>query len=158
VDRFTTRQLIWLEAARRELDRVGSVDALSAAASRAGSRPRTVGLSWEDFRTWLEEAPAGLPSDVAAARAAGLREVVAALVRAWGGIAEPDDAARRAALARLSFLDRRRAFLDIQEGEEELSDWVGVCELFPELASDELYPRARALLAAYLELHPALQL
>lgn len=157
-DELSTRQLIWLETARRRVQTgADQADAIGGLA-REGARPRTVGLRWGDLERWREEHPLGLLPDEAARRAAELRPVVEALVDRWPSLAAADAAQRRDTLRSLAFAASRRAFIDIEEHEAALTDWVGITELFEELSADPLYLRVRGLLFAYLELHPALQM
>lgn len=155
---YTTRQLIWLEACRRRLRQLGALEDVRSAAARSGRRPRTVGLDWADLDGWLEASPAGLSPEEASGRAGELRPEVERLVERWPALATADGDARRVALGGLSFLEARRAFMDIEEHERALTDWVGLSELFEELSGNALYPRARGLLLSYLEIHPGLQL
>jgi hypothetical protein len=157
VDELSTRQLIWLETARRRGEAGSDPAQVAADLARGGARPRTVGLRWEDLELWREEHPLGLLADEAGWRAAELRPVVERLVERWPNLASPEAASRAEALRSLDFAASRRAFTDLEEYEAALTDWVGIAELFEELSRDPLFPRARGLLAAYLELHPALQ-
>jgi hypothetical protein len=154
---LSTRQLIWLETARRRVEAGTDPGRVGADLARTGARPRSVGLRWSDLERWQQDHPSGLLIEEAVHRAAELRPVVEGLVERWPSLAVEEGAERVEAIRSLDFAASRRAFIDIEEHEAALTDWVGITELFDELSRDPLYPRVRGLLLAYVDLHPGLQ-
>jgi hypothetical protein len=155
---FTTRQLIWLETCRRRLEHAEDRAAIKAELTRTGRRPRNVGLAWSDLETWTQTNPAGLSAEEADRRAAELEPEVRRLVERWPSLAIANHRERRVVLGHISFLESRRAFMDIEEHVRALTDWVGLKDLFQNGSEDGLLSRAGALLLSYLEIHPGLQL